>query len=605
MNRSDNNGSPLRSEKGSETRLHARPVSRGLAVGRVVTIHGENKQFYRTPITPDKIEKEIARYRTAHRTAERQLRRVGGTLEHSANSAAIFDMHRAILEDSTLSERIETAIAEQCINAEWAVKLVTDEYIAKYRAIPDEHFRDRYIDVEDIADQLQTALGGKRHPIRIPRGSIIAAKELRPSTIAELGPNYLGGIISESGGWTSHSFILARELDIPAVTGVRKLLRRVKTGDRVLIDGFDGTVFLNPEESTVRAVTAAHESDRRPRAKETIQPSGPIRTLDGREIFIRANFDIPASFQRARELGARGIGLFRSEYLFNRFKGFPGEAEQVKVYKEIADYAGDDRARIRTFDLSVNQIIESPVRRDKNPALGLRGVRLSLTQQKHFRTQLRALLQASVGRNIDIIIPMISGLDEVRAVRTMIREEASSLEKRGVEYLIPPIGAMIELPSAVFSIEPLLEELDCICIGTNDLVQYTLGVDRDNETVANWFRSLHPAIVSALRRILDAAATADKPAVVCGEMAGSPFYVPILIGLGATELSMNVNSVARVRRVITGIAFEETRKLVERVLECKTVEEVEKTSRDFVKEYWNHLFEAEQLVGYKSSVIAS
>lgn len=604
MTRSDNNGSGLRSEKSSEIRLHARPVSRGLAVGRIVTIHGENKQFYRTPITPDKIDREIARYRTAHKTAERQLRKVGTALEHSSNSAAIFDMHRAILEDSTLSEKIEAAIAEQRINAEWAVKLVTDEYIAKYRAIPDEHFRDRYIDVEDIADQLQTALGGKRHPIRIPRGSIIAAKELRPSTIAELGPNYLGGIISESGGWTSHSFILARELDIPAVTGVRKLLRRVKTGDLVLLDGFDGTVLLNPEDDTVRSVTAAHESERHPRTQDVVQPSGPIKTLDGRRIEIRANFDIPASFHRAKDLGARGIGLYRSEYLFNRFKGFPGEAEQIKAYREIADYAGSDRARIRTFDLSVNQIIESPARRDKNPALGLRGIRLSLTHQKHFRTQLRALLQATHGRNIDIIIPMVSGVDEIRAVRGLLNEEAEELKKRGINFNIPRMGAMIELPSAVFTIEPLLEELDCICIGTNDLVQYTLGVDRDNESVAVWFKSLHPSIIAALKRVLEAANAVSKPAVICGEMAGSPFYVPILIGLGATELSMNVNSITRVRRVVTGIAFDETRELVGRILRCGTVEDVEGTARAFVEEHWSHLFDRESTAGFKPSLIA-
>jgi phosphotransferase system enzyme I (PtsI) len=605
MTRPVNNGSKLRSDKSSETRLYARPVSRGLAVGRIVTIHGENKQFYRTSIAPDKIDKEIIRYRIAHKTAERQLRKVGSSLEHSSNSAAIFDMHRAILEDSTLSEKIENAITEQRINAEWAVKLVTDEYIAKYRAIPDEHFRDRYIDVEDIADQLQTALGGKRHPIRIPRGSIIAAKELRPSTIAELGPNYLGGIISESGGWTSHSFILARELEIPAVTGVRKLLRRVKTGDRVVLDGFDGTVLLNPEESTIRSITTAYESRRPAIVKESPQPTGPIQTLDGRRIEIRANFDIASSFNRAKDLGARGIGLFRSEYLFNRFKGFPGEAEQIKVYREIAKYAGADRARIRTFDLSVNQIIESPARRDKNPALGLRGIRLSLTHQKHFRTQLRALLQSSATKNIDVIIPMVSGVDEVRAVRALLIEEAELLRKRGVPFEMPRLGAMIELPSAVFAIESLLVELDCICIGTNDLVQYTLGVDRDNEAVAVWFKSLHPSIIASLKRVLDAANAASKPAVVCGEMAGSPFYVPILIGLGATELSMNVNSITRVRRVIGGIAFDETRELLSAILSCGTVEDVESAAREFVEEHWSHLFDTDLLVGFKPPLIAS
>lgn len=598
------NDSPSRGENGSETRLHARPVSRGVAVGPIVTIHGDNKQFYRTPLRPDQIDREIVRYRKAHAAASRQLTAVGTVLESSTNSAAIFDMHRAILEDSTLSEKIEAVIADKQVNAEWAVKLVTDEYIAKYRAIPEEHFRDRYIDVEDVADQLQTALGGKRHPIRIPKGSIIAAKELRPSTLAELGSQHLGGIITEGGGWTSHSFILARELEIPAVTGVRKLLRRVKTGDNVLLDGYDGTVLLHPKEASIDSIRSVRRQARASDQQMHDPPPGPTLTLDGKEIMIRANFDIPASFRRARELGARGIGLFRSEYLFNRFRGFPGEAEQLRAYKEIGDYAGSDRARIRTFDLSLNQIHESTIRKEKNPALGLRGIRLSLTHQKQFRTQLRALLQASTGREIDIIIPMVAGIDEIRTVRQILAEESELLTKRNIPVGTPKLGAMIELPAAVFAVDQLLDELDCICIGTNDLVQYTLGVDRDNETVANWFKSLHPSILAALKRILDAANSKGKPAVVCGEMAGSAFYVPILLGLGASELSMNVNSITRVRRVIMGIAIEEAKEIARVLLKLGTIDEVERMARSFVTDKWHHLFTAEQLAGFKA-VIAS
>lgn len=593
------NGSNTRPEKGSETRLHARPVSRGVAVGRVVTIHGENKQFYRTTVPDNQLDREIARYRTAHKAASRQVSRVGSSLDSSTNSAAIFDMHRAILEDSSLSEKIESAIADQRINAEWAVKLVTDEYIAKYRAIPEEHFRDRYIDVEDIADQLQTALGGKRHPVRIPRGSIIAAKELRPSTIAELGSQHLAGIITEGGGWTSHSFILARELDIPAVTGVRKLLRRIKTGDSVLLDGYDGTVILNPEETTVTSITSSRAASPKVAKPDLEVADGITKTLDGQEIKIRANFDIASSFRRAQDLGARGIGLFRSEYLFNRFKGFPGEAEQIRAYREIGEYAGTDRARIRTFDLSLNQILETSARRDKNPALGLRGIRLSLTHQKQFRTQLRALLQASQGQQIDIIIPMVSGVDEIAAVKKMLAEEREALEKRGSEIGTPRLGAMIELPAAVLTIDSLLRDVDCICIGTNDLVQYTLGVDRDNETVAPWFRSLHPSVLASLKRVIQASNDAGKAAVVCGEMAGSPFYVPVLIGLGATELSMNVNSIMRVRRVLSGIAIEEAKELASKLLTLPTIDEIEKAASEFVSSKWNHLFSGQQLVGYK------
>jgi phosphoenolpyruvate-protein phosphotransferase (PTS system enzyme I) len=575
--------------KSSETRLTGRSVSRGVAIGRALAIFGENRQFYRTQLPPERIRDEIARYRAAHERASLDLISASKSIVKSSSSASIFDLHRAILDDSSIAGKIEGLIETQSVNAEWAVKLVMDEYIAKYRAIPDEHFRDRYIDVEDVAEQLQAALGGKRESVRVPPSTIIIAQGLRPSTLAELGSENLAGIVTESGGWTSHSFILARELEVPAVTGIRKLLRRVKSGDTLVVDGFEGNIFVNPSDETIKKYQQGPGALPRKNPGRTVT-GDKLKTLDGIEIKIRANFDLPESFQRARKLGARGVGLFRSEYLFNRSSGFPSETEQFETYCQIGDYAGKDRARIRTFDLSVTQLGEFTKRNEPNPALGLRGIRLSLHSQEHFRTQLRALLKASHGRSIDIILPMVSSADEIRAVKTIIRQETLDLHAKGCKIGSPGIGAMIEVPSAAINIRSILKEADCVCVGTNDLVQYMLGVDRDNEAVAPWFRTLDPSIVITLKSILDAAIEAGKPAVICGEMAGSPFYVPLLIGLGATELSMNVNSIEGVRKVIAGIAFEETRELISRVDTCVTSDEVEETLEAFFTESWKHLY---------------
>lgn len=576
----------------TELRLDARPVSRGIAIGRVVCLYGSGRQYYRTHLPKDSVSGEIARFRSAHKRARNQLKLMSGSPENTKTTSSIFDVHLSILEDSSMKRQIEDVISIQNVNAEWAVKLITDEYIARYRAITDEHFRDRYIDVEDVADQLQTALGGKKHPIRLARDSIIVARELRPSTLAELSKERPLAIVTESGGWTSHTFIVARELELPAVTGVKKLMRRVRSGESAIVDGFAGRFILNPSPETIESYEAEAKTIAGKPGEQFGLPIGPSKTLDGREITIRANFDIPSSFKRAKKLGAQGIGLFRSEYLFNRFKGFPSEAEQTRAYREIADYAGDGRARIRTFDLGTDQLVDHYLRREKNPALGLRGIRMGFILQRHLSTQLRSLLQASHDRNIDIIIPMVSGVSEILRVRKLISKEIDSLARKNIPFGAPRLGAMIEIPSAVFDIDHILEEVECLCLGTNDLVQYLMAADRDNEGVAEWFRSLHPAMIKSLDTVIRAAAKAEKPVVVCGEMAGSPFYVPILIGLGATELSMNFNSILKIRRIIAGVAYEETRELVNQVLESRTPDDSESIVKAFIGERWSHLFPA-------------
>ncbi len=592
MDRFDNTKrSSISANGGSEIKIQARSVSRGVAIGKVVCLHGRKRQFYRIQLTGTHIEREVRRFRAAIRLAKRQLAKISDNGRREGSAAGIFDVHRLILDDSSMLTAIEDVIRESHVNAEWAVKVVTDRYIAKYKTIPDENLRERYIDLEDVAERIFTALGGgSKANIRLDKDSIIVARELNPSTLLELTESNPKAIITEHGGWTSHTFILAREVNLPAVTGVRKILRRVSTGDKVIVDGYTGQVVLRPETGTLQKYSDAAIKFQKTGSYEVEAAKGRLKTLDGREITIRANIDIPDAYRRAKRLGAHGIGLYRSEFLFNQFRGFPTENEQVEAYQKIAELTGTEGVRIRTFDLGVDQLSAQSDWKEKNPALGLRAIRLSMDYRKQFRTQIRSLLRASSENKLAIVLPMISDLSEILQTKRIIAEEKASLKRRGIAYGNPRIGAMIEVPSSVWIVKEIVKEVDFLCLGTNDLVQYMLAVDRDNEAVADWFRTLHPAVIRAIKTVIKAAEQASIPAVVCGEMAGSAYYAPVLVGLGATELSMNVNSISSVRKVISGIAFEEAYEMAARIEECGSADEAEQVLRESLQTKWMHLF---------------
>ncbi|MBC7901043.1 MAG: phosphoenolpyruvate--protein phosphotransferase [Saprospiraceae bacterium] len=597
-----NSDSSLKGVKKPEQRLKARAVSRGVAIGKLICLYGSNRQFYRIDLENSGIQPELKRLRKGIDLARRQLEKLASRKNGAAadSGSAIFDTHLLMLKDSSLQSNIEDEIINRKINAEWAIKLVTDTYVAKYKAIPDEHLRDRYIDLEDVSERLLGSLGGgRKSKFSLGKNAVIVATELKPSSLIEFAASHPKALITENGGWTSHTFIIAREINLPAVTGLKKILRRVKTGDTVIVDGYNGQIILHPEKKTLAHYKAAAAHFEDGNSEETETAAGPAKTLDGRQISVLANSDLPSVYRKAKRRGAQGIGLYRSEFLFNQTKGFPSESVQVKAYRNIAAIAGDDGVKIRTFDLSIGQLFDHSEGREKNPALGLRAVRLSLAFNRHLRTQIRALLRASFQNKIDIVLPMVSGVSEVLEFRSILQREKRSLEKKGREVGDPRIGAMIELPSAVLMVKELAEEMDFLCLGTNDLVQYLLAVDRDNEGVSEWFRTLHPAVIRAIRNVISAANEAGKPVIVCGEMAGSPYYVPILIGLGATHLSMNVNSITKVRNVISGIAFEETREMIKQIKEKRTVEEVEDIVDKHVRKNWGHLFPPDFLESLK------
>ncbi|MGI8494973.1 MAG: phosphoenolpyruvate--protein phosphotransferase [Pyrinomonadaceae bacterium] len=578
----------------SEKRIQARAVSRGIAVGNVVCLHGKKRQFYRVNLQNEKIEGELLRFRAAVRLARRRLKKLISQKDVSDTQRHIFESHDLILEDSALQKKIESIIVQEKVNAEWAVKLVTDNYLAVYDEIRDEHLRERRIDLEDVTERLQTALGGGgSKTVELAEGSIIVAREVNPSTLVELSQSNLTGIITERGGWTSHTFILSRELNLPAVTGSKGILRRVETGDKIIVDGFHGQIVLNPLEKSLQEYKINADKFREIKINNTDNLNGTAQTLDRKTINLYANLDFSKDYTLAKKYGAAGVGLFRSEFLFNQNQGYPTENEQVEAYKKIAAFAGNKVVKIRTFDLNVDQISHQTEEVEKNPALGLRAIRLSLTNDKQFRIQLRSLLRASFKNNLDIVLPMISDISEIRRAKAILEEEKKRLELKKIQVGNPKIGVMVEVPSAVMMIEEIAAEVDFINLGTNDLVQYLLAVDRDNESVADWFRTLHPAVLKAVKKVIQAAEKFEKPLIICGEMAGSPVYVPILIGFGALNLSMNINSIPRIKNVISNIAFEEAREVSKLLETCLTAQEVEEKMQSELSAKWSHLFPPE------------
>lgn len=576
---------------GQQVELSGTAVSRGLAIGCAVRLYGAKRQFPRIEIPRAEIGSELERLVSALEVAMEELGRLAGDKSLlPAGSRSIFDAHQVILEHSSFLPDIKDAVNTERVNAEWAIMRVTDSLANKLSKASDVHVREKAVDVQDVGERLLNALSPHERPLAaFWADAVIVASSVRPSTIVELLRYPPKAIVTEHGGWTSHAFIMARELCIPAVTSLRDLCRNVLEGDMIIVDGFSGRVVVRPEQDTISAADA-----NRPAHTDSADASGDLTgtpaTVDGRNIVIRANVEHFSSSEELRVRGADGVGLIRSEYLFDLKRGsFPAEDSQYRKYRSIADKIGNSTVRIRTFDLNADQLALNSIERDKNPSLGLRAVRLMLSNESSFRAQVRAILRANSDGNISVLLPMVSGPEDIIRSRSIIDAECKALSI--AEDDRPEVGVMIEVPSAVIMIDEVLKLVDCVCIGTNDLVQYLLAVDRDNESVASWYQTLHPAVLRSIRSVLTAAEIADIPAVICGEMAGSPFYTPLLIGMGAREFSMNLNAVPAVRRVIHGISYEEARDLAAEALASNHALRTEQLLRAFYQDKWPHLFE--------------
>ncbi len=590
-----------------ESRWHGTAVSDGAAAGRVLRIHtGEREYIYRVRLDDAEVEREARRFRAAIRLSRRQLRTLRRRAERALGDehAYIFDAHLLMLEDRKLSDDVEIVIRAERVNSEWALKVVTDRLLAVYDEIKDDYLRERSSDIEDVTRRLLVALSGESlHGRRLTEDAVIVAEELMPSTIAELDFTHIKAIATDMGGWTSHTAIIARGLGIPAVVGLRDFYRHSRTGDMVVIDTRAGEVILHPSPETFEAFKKK-EVARGGAPSRAVEEElrSPLRTLDGVEITLRANVELPAEYEGVARYGARGIGLYRSEFLLTQRGAFPDEDEQCAAFEEVGRVAGEDGAAVRLFDLGGDKHGGGHEGDgERNPALGLRAIRFCLHKEDVLRTQVRAVLRAAARYRLDLVLPMISDITEVRQTRCVIEQERARLEKEGRAVGALRVGAMIEVPSAVMVAEKLAREVDFFSLGTNDLVQYMLAVDRGNDEVAGWFRSLHPAVLQGISRTIQAARGATIPVIVCGEMAATPAYSVILVGLGAHELSMAASSIPRVRRILSHIDSQVAASIASECLDCATADEVEELVRVRLSESWPNLFPPETLPEQRTS----
>ncbi|MFN2532546.1 MAG: phosphoenolpyruvate--protein phosphotransferase, partial [Pyrinomonadaceae bacterium] len=524
----------------NEVRCQGLGVSPGIVIGRVLRLQNGNRNVYRAHLDAPDLERERRRFRAAVRLSRRQLSAIKrrAEKEFGTGHAYIFDAHLLLLEDEKLTRDVEQYILRERANAEWAAKVIGDRLLAIYAETNDEYFRERGSDIEDVIQRLLGNLTGEtRNYSLLTEDAVVVSQDLLPSTVAELDLQHVQAIATESGGWTSHTAIIARGLNITAVVGLRESYHRTRTGDRIIVDGRRGEVILHPSAPTLEQYEAQRPGLARPVPAGEPAVHGPVDTSDGVSIALRANVELPSEFGAIKKYGACGVGLFRSEFLLTQPGISLSEEEQFEAYRSLAEAPGADGAIVRLFDIGGERTREANDRAERNPALGLRGIRFDLRNIGLMRTQVRAILRAADFGRLDLVIPMVADLRDVMRARKVIADEQQSLATADEAAGPIRVGAMIEVPSAVLTVEKIASAVDFFELGTNDLVQYTLAVDRGNDQVSEWFRTLHPAVLYGIHRTLIAARNAGIPAILCGEMASTPAYAVLLIGLGAIDLS--------------------------------------------------------------------
>lgn len=570
-------------------------VSDGVVMGRVLRLQKGSHDVYRAQIGDGDLERERRRFRAAVRLSRRQLETIKQRAEKELGRghAYIFDAHLLFLEDAKLTRDVEDYIVRERSNAEWATKVVGDRLLSIYAQMNDEYLRERGSDIEDVIQRLLANLTGEglKYP-NLSEDAVIVAPDLLPSTVAELDLNHVKAIATDSGGWTSHMAIIARGLGLTAVVGLRDFYQRTRTGDRIIVDARQSEVILHPTAETVEQ--HVFNAPARETESAVASESGPVTTRDAVVIALRANVELPTEFQAVKKYGACGVGLFRSEFLLSRPGLMNSEQEQYEAYKILAEAAGEDGAIVRLFDVG-GELANDMSERERNPALGLRAVRFGLANKDVMRTQVRAILRAATAGRLSLVIPMVADLADVKAAKKVIAEEVESLRVGGESFAEVPVGAMIEVPSAVLTADKIAGEVDFFELGTNDLVQYTLAVDRGNDQVAGWFRTLHPAVLYGIQRTLEVGASAGIPVIVCGEMASTPAYAVLLAGLGAKDLSMTPAMIPRVRAVLAQIETREAREIAEKALAAASADEVEEIVRNEFRTRWPDLFQSNML----------
>ncbi|TSE19398.1 Phosphoenolpyruvate-protein phosphotransferase [Tepidimonas alkaliphilus] len=552
--------------------LHGQAVSRGVAIGRAVLAAASRVDVAHYFIAPQQVDDELARLRRARDCVVEEIERLRQGLAHDtvgahAELAALLEVHLMLLQDEQLQDGVKHWVTERRYNAEWALTAQLEVVARQFDDMEDPYLRERRADLEQVVERLLRALRGAPSPVAAapaPQGRgeplVLVAHDLSPADMLHFKHGVFAGFVTDVGGRTSHTAIVARSLEIPAVVGVRNASQLVRQDDLVIIDGEAGVVIVDPSPMMLAEYGYKQRQGEIEREKLARIKNTPAVTLDGQRVELLANIELPEDTLPALSVGAVGVGLFRTEFLFmGRGGQLPDEDEQYEAYRRAVEGMHGLPVTIRTVDVGADKPLEAHRRDDHlNPALGLRAIRWSLAEPAMFLTQLRAILRAAAHGKVNVLIPMVAHLSEVRQVHAMLAKAREQLDRRGEVYGPVRVGAMIEVPAAALAVRLFLRHFDFLSIGTNDLIQYALAIDRVDESVAHLYDPLHPAVLRLVADTIAAAQEAGKPVSICGEMAGDVTLTRLLLGLGLRSFSMHPTQILPVKQQVLR---SDTRKL--------------------------------------------
>lgn len=562
-------------------------ASAGIGIGKAVIV--EETELVINKGNVEDTEAEKARFQAAVKQAMEQTDALAKDLATRVGEkeAEILNGHILLLSDPMLIGEIENAISGEKVSSEYAVETVCNTYADMFASMGDELMQQRATDMRDIKTRIQKILLGVSSVdiAALPEGSVIVARDLTPSMTAGINPANVTGIVTELGGKTSHSAILARALEIPAVVALEGFLSKVKDGDDLVLDGSDGTVYVNPDEA-VKADYAAKREIYIKEKKELEQYIGkPTITKDGVEVELVANIGKPEDVEKVLQYDGEGVGLFRTEFLFMDRASMPTEEEQFDAYKKVAVAMNGKPVIIRTLDIGGDKEIPyMGLSKDENPFLGYRAIRFCLDRKDDvYKPQLRALLRASAFGNIRIMVPMVTCIEEFREAKALVEEVKKELDEKGIAYKKDiQIGIMVETAAASLMADVFAKEVDFFSIGTNDLTQYTMSVDRGNDKVSYLYSPLNPAVLRSIRHVIECGRKEGIMVGMCGEAASDPVMIPLLLAFGLNEFSMSASAILNARKLITGYSTKELQKIADKAMSFATVKEVEDYMKEFI-----------------------
>lgn len=563
-------------------------ASAGIGIGKAAIVEEAELIIEQKAVVS--VEAEVERFRKALEKTVSETERLAKELAENVGEkeAEIMQGHMMLLMDPMLTGEIESSVKNSSVCAEYAIEQVCNMYADVFAGMDSEMMQQRATDMRDIKTRMQRVLLGIETVdiASLPQGTILVAKDLTPSMTAGINPKNIVGIVTELGGKTSHSAILARAMEIPAVVAVTGFLKDVKDGDEVIVDGSTGNVYVNPDAAT--AAEYAGRRDQYLKEKEELQQyiGKPSVTKDGVHLEVVANIGKPEDVEKVLEYDGEGVGLFRTEFLFMDRSAMPTEDEQYEAYKTVAERLAGKPVIIRTLDIGGDKEIPyMGLTKDENPFLGYRAIRLCLDRKDDiYRPQLRALLRASAYGNIRIMIPMVTCIDEIREAKALIEETKAELDRKGIPYNKDiQVGIMVETAAASLMADVFAKEVDFFSIGTNDLTQYTMSCDRGNERISYLYSTFNPAVLRSIQRIISCANEAGIMVGMCGEAASDPMMIPLLIAFGLNEFSMSASAILQSRRIICNSSREELQAVAEKAMSFATTKEVEDYMREFVK----------------------